>query len=414
MADRQLISSLHRVSARIRVAPWWAQIGLTYFATRLLTFAFFLTLSLFQGRTFWTGPHPSYFDYLNIWDAEWYQRIFDHGFGEPPGYPFILPVDGAGNVQQNAWAFMPVYPLLVKAISVATGFEWKVLAPLLSTAVGYALCLVIFKLLKLRLDERTASWAVLLFCLAGASPMLQVGYAESLGLLWLALGLYFLMQHRYLRALPFLALLSLTRPGMVAFAMMLAGMWIVRLVKHRRGLLEFERRERWQLGALTVISGALGFAWFVVAWAFTGRFDAYVSTELAWRLGYTGHSKLIPFEGWWISFGYHFGNWFGPVLLVAVIAVTTWMLLSKPVAALGNELRLWCASYIVYLLLVFFPQSSTWRILLPVFPLYGALAVISVRWPKWGRALLVAAAILTQLAWLATCWYYQEPDYTVP
>jgi hypothetical protein len=40
-------------------------------------------------------------------------------------------------------------------------------------------------------------------------------------------------------------------------------------------------------------------------------------------------------------------------------------------AALGVELRLWTASYLVYLLAVFFPQSSIFRLLLPLSPMWG-------------------------------------------
>ena len=38
-------------------------------------------------------------------------------------------------------------------------------------------------------------------------------------------------------------------------------------------------------------------------------------------------------------------------------------------------MRLWSASYLVYLLLVFFPQSSIFRLLVPLSPLWGAFAL---------------------------------------
>ena len=42
---------------------------------------------------------------------------------------------------------------------------------------------------------------------------------------------------------------------------------------------------------------------------------------------------------------------------------------------LGVEVRLWGASYLVYLLAVFFPQSSIFRLLVPLSPLWGAVAL---------------------------------------
>ena len=41
------------------------------------------------------------------------------------------------------------------------------------------------------------------------------------------------------------------------------------------------------------------------------------------------------------------------------------------VKRLGVDLRFWVASYALYLLAVFFPQSSTFRLLMPMFPLLG-------------------------------------------
>ena len=41
---------------------------------------------------------------------------------------------------------------------------------------------------------------------------------------------------------------------------------------------------------------------------------------------------------------------------------------------LGVDLRFWMLSYSLYLLAVFFPQSSTFRLLMPLSPLLGAVA----------------------------------------
>jgi hypothetical protein len=46
------------------------------------------------------------------WDAQWYWVVGS------AGYPAHLPVDATGAVTQNAWAFMPVYPALTRALSV--------------------------------------------------------------------------------------------------------------------------------------------------------------------------------------------------------------------------------------------------------------------------------------------------------
>ena len=66
----------------------------------------------------------------------------------------------------------------------------------------------------------------------------------------------------------------------------------------------------------------------------------------------------------------------GFVVVGAAVAVIAALLLFEPhVRRLGVELRLWSASYLVYLLLVFFPQSSIFRLLVPLSPLWGAFAL---------------------------------------
>ncbi|MGN6744299.1 MAG: hypothetical protein ACTHJL_13545, partial [Amnibacterium sp.] len=66
------------------------------------------------------------------------------------------------------------------------------------------------------------------------------------------------------------------------------------------------------------------------------------------------------------------------------------------VRRLGVELRLWSASYVLYLLAVFFPQSSLFRLLLPLAPLTGALVPRRAA----AKAALLVASIALQALWL--------------
>ena len=397
---------------------WWLQVLLAWAATRVVATGAFLWAASIQGTPFYWYPqtaHPGYFDFLNIWDVEWYHRIFSAGLGHEPGYPTTLPTYPDGSVKQNAWAFMPGFPMLVRAFTWLTGgaIEWKILAPTISLVLSFALAILLYRIFALKFEHSTALWAVTLFGFWCASPVLQAGYAETLGLVLLAGGLYFLMQHRYLAAAPWLVGLSITRPGMVSFAAMLAGMWLVRLVKARRGQGEFPTPERWGLGALTLASAALGLAWPVIAWLATGRPDAYTATELAWRV-VTPHPKLVPFEGW-LSLGASlWGEFWAPMFLLAAVGISTGLVFLPSVRRLGNELRLWVAAYLAYVFLVFNPQSSTFRILLPAFPLVAALAFKTRAWSNSSKWFLLIGLTITQLIWLAICWVYVNPDFTPP
>ena len=394
--------------------------------TRVVSTVAFLWAASIQGPSYWyPWAKPNYFDFLNIWDVEWYHRIFDFGLGQAPGYQLHLPLNTTGGVEQNAWAFMPGFPMLVRALTWLTGvlIPWKFLAPTASLVLSFALALAIFKAFSLKFESATSLWGVAIFGLWCAAPILQTGYAETLGLLFLAGGLYFLMQHRYLASVPFLMGLSLTRPGMVAFGLSLAGMWVVRAVKHSRAAnagelgFEFTSAERWKLFFLTAASGLLGLLWPIIAWLATGRIDAYTATELAWRNA-SPDAHLVIMSGWFDlvaqTVGPVLSPWLTPVVLAIGIALTIRLMVSESVRQLGNELRLWVGAYLFYLLLFFNPQSSTFRILMPAFPLAAALAVKSKSWPVWLKVSMALILILSQFVWLAVCWVYAEPDFTPP
>ena len=163
-----------------------------------------------------------------------------------------------------------------------------------------------------------------------------------------------------------------------------------------------------------VLSGVLGLGWSIIAAIATGRPDAYLATEMAWRSIYVGSTSFAPFEGWIASFDYHFGSGFGLAALAIGLALIVWILKAETLQKLGLELRLWLASYLLYLLAVFFPQSSTFRLLLPLFALAGALALNTGRASKPVKVLLVLSLIALQFVWMLTCWLYVAPDFTPP
>lgn len=418
MADR-LGSSASRQPSGLLAAirrHWWLQVGLLWALTRLVSTLGFLWAASVQGPTPWNAVgHPPYFDFLDTWDDEWYRRIFQHGIGHDPGYPTHLPTDVNGAVQQNAWAFMPGFPLLIRLITILTGglIPWSVLASSVSLLLSFALAIMVYQVFRIKLDHATSLWAVALFGFWCASPVLQTGYAESLGLLLLACGLYFLMQHRYVAAVPWLVGLSITRPGMVSFAAMLAGMWLVRWFKSRRGSEEFPSVERSKLAALTALSALLGVVWPIFAWIVTRRPDAYTATELAWRV-VDPHAHLVLFEGW-LHLGQRlWGDFWAPMFVILAMAIATWLLFTAPMRRLGNELRLWTAAYLFYIFAVFNPQSSTYRILMMAFPLVGGFAIWSSGWRRWQKVVWVLLMIAGQILWLKTCWVFAHPDFTPP
>ncbi len=397
----------HRVQDLWR-SKWWLPIVSIFAASRITSFILFLGMAQIQEDNYWTPARPGYFDFLNIWDAEWYQRIYTNG------YPTTLPTNQDGSVQQNAWAFMPVFPFLIRGLNLLTTIEWKFLAPIVATIFGFAFALMAYRLLILRITEMQARWAIALISFSMAAPILQVGYAESLGLFLICAALYLFAKRRDGLLIVTLAVLSVTRPGLLAFSLMFALLFLYRFWRERKHAEPFELRERLRLFGLAAVSGVFGFAWLFIAAITTGRLDAYLATELAWRAGYTDSSHLLPFSGWFISGAFHLGSGVGELAVIGLVAFAVWALGTHSVKSLGIELQLFTLSYLVYLFAVFFPQSSTPRLLFPAFGLLVGLAVASAAWSKPARGAILVLSVLGQVLWLLVCWKYTAPDFTPP
>src|SRR5690606_834489 len=142
----------------------------------------------------------------------------------------------------------------------------------------------------------------------------------------------------------------------------------------------FPPAERIRLAGVAVVSGLFGLAWPFLAWMSTGSPSAYTDTELAWRAPYLGHGELVPFTPWIQGAGFWMPGPAGIAALLLLVAGFALLLVVPAVRRLGVELRIWLAAYGIYLLAVFFPQSSTFRLLMPMFPLAGVLAQPRSRW----------------------------------
>lgn len=387
---------------RWRLAPWWVKVVVIFLGARAITTIMVLGLASVQEANPWTGARPGYFEYANLWDARWYQIIW---LG---GYPRELPLTEGGQVAENAWAFLPVYPMLVGVVT-WFGVPWNAASVVIALLAGLGAALVTHRLMSRFLEPDRALFAVVLFSVAPVSPIMQFGYAESLGMLWLALALLLLVDRRYGWLVPVIAVWAFTRPGALAFALTLGLHWIWRWWSRKRD--PFPMRERVLAASVAVFAGLVGLAWPGIVWAVTGNLHGYTATELSWRSAYIGYQELVPFTAWFQS-----GDWWlhqplGTIVVLALIAAFAVTLLLPAVRRLGVDLRLWLASYALYLLAVFFPQSSTFRILAPMFPLVGALARPRAAWYRWG---VVALSLLLQLGWLLIAWGVDGRDWTPP
>ncbi len=392
-----------RWRARYRLTPWWATIIAIWALSRIVTTTLILILASVQGDNPWTGAHPTYTQFANMWDGLWYNIV------AVSGYPSVLPVTDTGHIAENGWAFMPAYPMLVRLLMLITGLGWPPLSVFVSLAFSLATALLFYRLMLRVLPASTALFSVVLFCVAPLSPLLQFGYAESMYLFLLTLALALVLDRRYGLLFPVIAVMALTRPSGLAFALALGLHVVYRFVTRRRD--PFPMRERMLSASVAIFSGVMGLAWLLAAWAVTGTMSAYTDTELAWRSAYIGYQELVPFTAWFQSGAWWLGEPLGYLVVVALIVAFTLFMFSPPVRRLGVDLRLWVASYALYLLAVFFPQSSTFRLLMPMFPLLGAIAI-----PRnlAYRIALIVLGIAGQWGWLLIAWGVDGADWTPP
>ncbi|MEZ2388926.1 hypothetical protein AB6813_05145 [bacterium RCC_150] len=384
--------------------PWWLSVTLLYIAARLVSACIFMAAALQQGINPWFPPAPDYWNFITIWDGRWYAEAADNG------YPSVLPLDANGNVAENTWAFYPLFPYLARALAAVTGLAILPALTAIAMVAGVGAALVTYTLFREYTGRRTALWAAAFFSTFPVSPILQVPYAESLNILLLAGALLLVVRRKYLLAIPLVLLMCLSRPTGVPFAAM-AGILLL-----HQGWRRFGRPGRARaaapdglptvgdlasLAALAVVSAAGALAWPAIAWSATGDPLAYTKTETVWR-----GDNLVPFKPWFDTGQMLFGPVLGVLAPFVFVALFALVMLSKPVRALGVELRLWCVCYMGYLLVFLHPQTSTFRMLLPLFPL--ALSAAWLSRSKAYRGTVVLMFLLLQIVWIVWLWAWAQ------
>ncbi|MCE0486294.1 hypothetical protein [Ornithinimicrobium sediminis] len=324
-----------------------------------------------QDPSVFTGTQPPFFDVAILWDGKWYQRI------AVEGYPGELPVDAAGDVQQNPWAFYPVFPLTVRLLMGGTGLPFGVAATAVATVLGYAAALAIAGLLRHLVGAPGALAAVALVGAFPAAPTLQVAYTESLALLLLATVLWLLVRRRWLPAAGVALLTGLARP--IALPLGLVALVAVLVRWRSRHEEPISRGEGLGMVSALAACAASGLIWPAVAWVRTGRPDAYTVTMSAWRQG----EPITPFVPTVEVTQLLFGDLRGPLLLLGAGGLLVLAVAGPWARGLGVELRTWCLAYPLYLAAALDPWTSIYRYLLPLFPLFVLL--VGAGWARDDR-----------------------------
>ena len=223
-----------------------------------------------------------------------------------------------------------------------TGLPFGAAASLVSLGFGGAAMCLIYRMLAPRLGRYGAAMSVLALCVGPAAVIWQAAYTESLALFAVVGALYALSARRYGWYLAAALVLALTRPIALPLTAVVAAHTYLRWRRRRTD--PFPLREQVLACGAGLLTAASFLIWPVVAALVTRRPDAYFVTQRAWLQGDT--------SGW--------PSWFLVVadgstpalriLVPAVCAALLVVLLRRPAARWGPELRGWALLYPLYLL----------------------------------------------------------------
>lgn len=393
-------------SAARRVSGWplWVKVSVLYLGLRLVSG---ILLALAAHDQVWfpavTGPSEGRIDLAVSWDAQWYERI------ATDGYPDALPIGDDGRVQQNPWAFYPLYPAAIRAVSWATTLDFAAVAPLLALVAGLGAAILMARLVvetsphDAAVRTGPALAAVAVWAALPASPVLQMAYTESFSMVLLVAFLLLLVRGSWVGTGATALLLGLTRPIALPLAIVvLVAVW---LRWRERKIRPLDVRERRDALVAVVATGLSGLMWTTIAWAGTGQRDAYPATMTAWR----GEAAIDPFEPWRrslvLAWETHTRESVVPaVTMVVALGLSLALLVPRFAPGIDLRLRVWSAAYAVYLLAVVDGGTSIVRYLVPLFPLaivlVGAHRARLSQWWRWRAAFCVAVGILGQVGWI--------------
>ncbi|WP_066521460.1 mannosyltransferase family protein [Curtobacterium ammoniigenes] len=401
---------IRRLAELVQSMPGWAAVLSIWGAGRAVSTLWLAAVWPLIGRDQPAGAirgnDHGFLSFLTSWDGQYYEQISVHG------YPTVLPIDGAGHVLPNAWAFLPAFPFVVRMLTASTGLPFQFGAPLVATVAGLLAAALLYLVVRERGGRSAALWATLFFCIGPISFLLEVGYAESM-FLALVFGSLLAIQRRQYGVLAILGIVAaFTRPGGLAIPLTLAVVTLVRLRDARRlrasggRVLALIPPREW---VAIVTSGAAmtlaGFSWPLIAARVTGVSSAYLQTEMSWWVGFVGRVPFIPMAPWF----YNAGRWLGIggilLVLMLIAAYVVW-LSRRSTRELGVVPVTFSAAYALYIFAVSLPMASTPRLLMPLAPLFGSRELVSRPWARWT---MVIGALVGQPVCIAVLWLLGPP-----
>ena len=187
-------------------------------------------------QTYWSAAKPSYLQHVAFWDSEWYYRVATQGYPDSTS----LPIGQDGRVGQNTWAFMPIYAYLSGGLAGLLSANYYTCAVVVAWLGSALAALGLDAWMRPRVGKAASLLGVAIFFTCGPAIILQLPYAESLGLALVAIGFAALAKRRFAWAMVVFVLAAFTRPIGVPLGAAL-GLWWVWEELRARGLISTSR-----------------------------------------------------------------------------------------------------------------------------------------------------------------------------
>ncbi len=148
------------------------------------------------------------------WDAQWYRRIAEHGYG------FTASTSDGRHLSD--YAFFPAQPLIERLIHFLTGLSALDAGIVISAVSSVIAAAGIYQIARAIYDEKVAFYSTFLWAAIPIGIVESLSYSESLFTALAAWSLYLTLRRRWVWAALLASLASFTRP--IGLAVSLAVM----------------------------------------------------------------------------------------------------------------------------------------------------------------------------------------------
>jgi len=300
---------------------------------------------------------------LNYSDVTWYLQIANDGYTVKP---FSV-------VEKANWAFYPLWPMAMRLGSFLTGGNTFVAGLILANLIFLIAIVYLYKLINIDFSKKIAYLATILVIIFPASYFYSRPGPESLFLLLNVLSLFFAKKDRWFWAGLYAGLATVTRLQGILLLFPLLFIYYQ----------QYRQKKSHNINALSLLLVPIFYTLFLLhLYSITGNFLASFGIQQTWdsRLEFPFKAMIqfvlspnfISYYGWDLS----------PVSFLFMILGTALVIAIARSPKIPKEYLIYTVLHL-FLILARNNLQGTLRFMLPIFPLYIAIALSIERRKTW-------------------------------